>query len=227
LVTPLVFVFGEVVPKNLFQRHADRLMYTGSTLFHASSVLFAPLATLLSWVLRPLRPLVSPAGLGPAADPRSNVAVLLREAVAMEDTQGRQSELIDRVLGLPGVALHQVMVPRNRVVSIRSDADRRRFFSVVRKAEYSRILVYDKEPRRIVGYVQVHALLGHDDWHRVGERLRSIVRLDAHESVATAIVKLQAAREAVAAVVDRSGHLLGLVTMKDLIEELTGELHEW
>ena len=227
IVTPAIFVFGELVPKNLFQRHADQLMYLGSAMFRVSVVLCALPAAILGWISKPITALVDPAGLSTSADPRSNIATLLQEAMAGDDAPGRQSELIDRVLSLPRVALHQVMVPRNRVVSIQAGADLKQFLSLVRKHECSRLPVYEDNPRRIVGYVHVHALLADQEWEQVGDHLRKIVSLDAHESVASAIVKLQTSRETLGAVTDRNGYLLGVVTRKDLLEELTGELHEW
>ncbi len=47
------------------------------------------------------------------------------------------------------------------------------------------------------------------------------------QSVATAMMTLQTEGGAIAAVVDRGNRLLGVVTFKDLLEELSGELHDW
>ncbi len=227
IVTPVIFVFGEVVPKTLYQRHADVLMRAGSALCAASALLFRWPVRALNALTRPLLRLIHPGGMNTAVDARSRVALLLRDALAREDVTGDHSEFIDRVLGLSGVAVHQVMAPRNRIISIKTSADRRELLSLVRKHPHSRILTFERSARRILGYVKVHELLNDADWQQVGERVQRVVTLTPHDSVAAAITRLQNAREPMAIVVDRSGYLLGMVTLKDLLEELTGELHDW
>jgi len=227
IVTPIVFVFGEVVPKTLFQRRADALMRAGASLLRiAALVLYLPVR-FLDRLTRPVIRLFDPGGLSEMADPRSRVATLLQEAIAGTDTTGDHRAYIDRVFGLSQVAIQQVMVPRNRVIAIRSDASRSELEALARKHPHSRILVHERSPRRVTGYVAVHQILADTSWTQVGARARPVPELAAHDSVATALVRLQQAGEAMAAVVDRGGLLLGLVTRKDLVEELTGELPEW
>ena len=227
IVTPVVFVFGEVVPKNLFQRNADRLMRLGSRLFGLFAILLRLPVMVLNLVSRPILALVCPAGFTRSGDPRRRIALLLQDAIAAEDSPDEHAEFVDRVLLLSSVTLHQVMVPRNRVLAMRADADRAEGLSLIRKHPYSRFPVFDSNPRRIVGYVQADTLLADEQWVHVREHLRRVISIPAHDSVASAIVRLQAARETMAIVVDRGGYLLGLVTLKDLLEELIGELPEW
>lgn len=227
VVTPVIFVFGEVFPKTLYQRHADALMRAGAFLLHLSMyVLYVPV-TVLNRTMRPLVRLIDPGGLVEAADPRRKIASLLQGALADQDDEGDHLAYVDRVFGLSTISLHQVMVPRNRVVSIHGDAQRKELMTLARRWPHSRLLVYDRAPRRITGYVLVDELLTDKNWTQVHERARRVVELAANDSVATALVRLQNAREAIAVVTDRNGLLLGLVTLKDLLEELTGELPEW
>ena len=51
--------------------------------------------------------------------------------------------------------------------------------------------------------------------------------LIGEQSVRSAITLMQKARQTIAVVVDRNGRALGLITMKDLIEELVGDLENW
>jgi putative hemolysin len=227
LVTPVVFVFGEVVPKNLFQRDPDRLMFASSRLLYwAAWALRWPVAA-VTWLARSLLALFDPAGVARPADARANIARLLHESVAAEDTVGHHSELIDRVLKLSGVVVRQVMVPQGRVACISAAAGRKALQALARQTSHSRLPVFEDQPRRITGYVKVHRLLADGDWTWVRDRARPIVSLSGTESVASAIVILQTSRETISVVTDRAGLMIGLVTLKDLLEELTGELHDW
>ncbi len=226
IVTPIVFVFGEVVPKILFQRNADLLMRRGATLFSISAFVFRIPVLFLNLVSNPIMAIVIPRGSKQINDPREKIATLLQDAIA-EDSSADHIEFIDRVLSLPNIAIHQVMVPRNRTAGIRADAGRKEFISLFRKHGHSRYPVFEKSSRRITGYVEAHTLIADTQWKTVGEYLKPIINIAAHDSASSTIVKLQEAGETIAVVTDRSNQLLGLVTMKDLLEEVTGELHEW
>ena len=62
---------------------------------------------------------------------------------------------------------------------------------------------------------------------RLTDRLHPAMTLIAEQSVRSAITLMQRARQTLAVVVDRQGRAIGLVTMKDLIEELVGDLDNW
>ncbi len=227
VVTPIVFVFGEVVPKTLYQRHSEMLMLKGSWFFALSSFLFAIPVKVLSIISAPLLRLTNSQSGPDANDHRRNVAMMLQDAFAAEDHSEVHGELVDRVLNLTELPVHQVMVPRNRVVSVDLRATCPECLTTIRKNAHSRLLIYDKDPRRIVGFVSTHTLLASDEWTHLEEHLEPIQMLTPQQSVATALMALQSEGSAIAAVVDRNNRLLGVVTFKDLLEELSGELHDW
>ncbi|GJM25339.1 MAG: hypothetical protein DHS20C16_17540 [Phycisphaerae bacterium] len=227
IVTPVVFVFGEVVPKTLFQRHSEILMAKGSRLFAWSTFLFAIPVKTLSIVSAPILRLAKSPSASNDVDHRRNVAMMLQDAFAAEDHSDVHGELVDRVLNLTELPLHQVMVPRNHVISVELGATRQDCLATIRKNAHSRLLVYNKDPRRIVGFVSTHTLLASDEWIDLEHHLEPIQTLTPQQSVATAMITLQSEGGAIAAIVDRSSRLLGVVTFKDLLEELSGELHDW
>lgn len=227
LVTPVVFVFGEVVPKNLFQRHADLLMARGSALLVFFDRTFRALGLMV--VLKALsRAFLRVTGAdireSVALEPKRRIALMLREALAGSAHGEAQSDLIERVCRLSETPVLAVMVPRNRVIAIATRADANTLFRITRRHPYARLPVYDAHPRRIVGIVRVDELLQSEDWQRAGDRLRPVTSLSPHETVAGAMVRLQRAGQGLAVVADPGGQMLGIVTLKDLLSEVVGEL---
>ena len=97
ILTPVVFVFGEVVPKNLFQRHADVLLLRGSLLLLATDRVFR--WTGLVWLMKQLAAVVNRIINGDARTddrlaPKWRVAHLLREALAGDDRADDRLDLI-------------------------------------------------------------------------------------------------------------------------------------
>ena len=228
LMTPIVFVFGEVVPKNLFQRHADSFMMRGSGLLVLADRLFRMTGSV--WCLAQLSAFVARVATGKdpgrqrTVAPRRRVAMLLQEALADHKLGEDQSELIDRVFQLSETALHEAMVPRNLVTAIQARTDHRELIRVARRTGHARLPVYDVHPRRIVGLVDIDDLLQTKDWKTVADRLEPALTLSPHDTVGSAIVRMQTNGRQMAIVTDRGGQMLGIVTIRDILEEVVGEL---
>ncbi|UCG15532.1 MAG: DUF21 domain-containing protein [Phycisphaerales bacterium] len=228
-VTPVIFAFGEVVPKNVFRVAADRLMYPAARVLNGAHGLFLPLLWGTRFVAARLSGLLGSAeaaGDAPFAARRRMTGVL-REGLIHAGREPEQFDLIERVLTLSSIPIHSVMVPRNRVVSVRADAGLRGLRALARRNRHTRLPVYERDPRRIIGAVVVHEALAKpvgDDLHPV---VKPVLTLAPRDTVASAIVRMQKEHQTMGIVVDRSGLLLGLVTLKDLMEQIVGELAEW
>ncbi len=227
LLTPVVFVLGEVVPKNLFQRHADALMPRFSGLLYSADRVFR--ATGLIWFTKRLTMAVSRwSGASKANDriaaPKRRIAVLLQEALIGYKLGEDQSELVDRVCRLSETPVRTVMIPYHRVTMISADADREALIRVARSTDYARIPVHGARRSEVIGLAKVDDLLRSDDWRAVGEKTTPVITLRPLDPVATAITRMQKARKEMAIVTGLGGGLLGVVTLRDLLDEVVGEV---
>lgn len=229
LVTPVLFVFGQVVPKNLFQVHADVLMTRTSALFFAADRIFR--LTGVIWLLGQLSDFLQGLFSSQAAErlpkiPKRRVTLLLQDALASSQHGEHQSDLIDRVLRLSETEVRSVLIPRDKVTTLSSAADRRELIQIVRRSPHGTIPVYGGRKERIVGVVKVDELLRDDDWKVVAERIHPVISLKPGETLANAMMQMQAQKSELALVSPRDGTYLGIVTLRDLLEQLIGELGE-
>jgi len=226
VMTPVVFVFGEVVPKNLFQLHADTLLARGGFLLSLFDRFFR--VTGCVWTLKHIASVVGRRVSGPesggAFGPKRRVASLLQEALAGQTLAEEQSDLIDRGCRLSDTPLHAVMIPKNQVTLIRADTNRRSLLRVARRTGHAGLPVYESNARHIIGLAKVDQLLQANDWETVSEHLHPVLTLSAHETVTTALTELQRSGRGMVIVTDRGGQMLGAVTVKDLLAELVGEV---
>jgi len=226
LVTPVVFVFAEVVPKNLFQLHADRMMPRGSWLLTLADWVFRATGTV--WLLTRLTGAVTrlfggATSLRTVTAPKRQMTMLLREALVGQTYGEHQSDLIDRVVRLSETPVRAVMVPRPRVVGVAATADRRELVRFARQTGYSRCPVYGRRRSQIIGVIKVDELLRSDGWRTVGERLGPVTTLRPQETVASAIAHMKQGGGEFGVVSDQSGQMVGVVTLRDLLEEVVGE----
>lgn len=231
VLTPVILVFGGVIPKDWFRRESDRLMYLLALpllwcrrLARATGLVWA-LGLLTRRLVRridPLRP-----GLEAELLPRARIRLLLSEGAASGGLSAFQRETLERVLNISQVRLTKVMVPRQRAVIVPVTISREDLLRVARMAHFSRLPTYRDDPRKIIGIVNVYHVLTDDRPRPIAEYVQEVTRLRATETVPAALRKMQQARQVMAIVVDEADNCLGLLTIKDLVEEIVGELEAW
>lgn len=229
LLTPLVFVLGEVVPKTLFQQHPYRLLRLGATVLAVTTLAFRltgliGLARVLTSAIE--RAVGSATRVEREATPKRRMTALLREGLVGHEHADDQSELIDRICRLSETTVRGVMVPRKRVNSIAAGTNRKELLRVARRTTFSRLPVFETRRNHIVGVVDVGRLLCTDDWTTVSDRLQPIETISADQSVASATSLLQRNGERIAVVTAATGTMVGIVTLRDLTDEVVGGLAE-
>lgn len=231
VATPLILVFGGMVPKDWFRREANPLLMRLSILVLAS--LRAAQATGLVWLLRNLTHglvrLIDPQAAETEAEllPRARTLHLLREGAARGGLTTVQRDLMERVLRLSDKRCADVMVPRHRAAIAAATLPRDDFLRIARMAHFSRLPVHGGDSRRIVGIVNVYDVLTDAAARPIAEHARPPLTLPGHTRVSTALLRLQRDRQTMAIVVDGGGACLGLLTVKDLVEEIVGDLEVW
>jgi CBS domain containing-hemolysin-like protein len=229
----ILFVFGNVVPKSVFVAVADHWMYPLARPLKVAYVVYCrtgvvpALSGLSTLVLRVIR-----RGKAAAADPfhpRERLRAILREGSAEGVISGYQHELVGKVLGLREQLVHAVMIPIGRVAAVAADIDRERFLAELRRHSFSRLPVWEGRRENVVGIVHIMDVLA------AGEGpvdLRALMNRDFASvppdmTVPQALLKLRKARASIAVVRDDKGRAVGVITIKDLVEEVVGELAEW
>jgi CBS domain containing-hemolysin-like protein len=118
------------------------------------------------------------------------------------------------------------------VTTVPVNTDRGRLFEMLKRTPYSRLPVYEGGVENVIGYINIFECLTREESF---EDLRGFVaplrRVDANTTVIDAINLMQKEKEKIL-LVSRASYTgrarpVGIVTMKDLAEELVGELAEW
>jgi putative hemolysin len=227
VLVPVVFLFGEVLPKDLFRTHSDRWMprYAGllSSLRFALCVTgIVPIVMALgSWATR----LFGGRSADERREARARVAAMLAEGAGAEGLSEAQLGFTDRVFTMRGITVGQEMRPWRLVASIDQQvagAERAaRFLS----SGASRMPVVDRRGR-VVGVVAAV-----DHFARptapTAELLRPVVLLPPTVTALDAIGRMRRERVQMAVVADRADRPLGIVSIKDLVEPLVGDLAAW
>ncbi|MEO1236867.1 MAG: CNNM domain-containing protein [Planctomycetota bacterium] len=231
LVTPILFVFGETLPKDTMAAHSDRLMPPLTRVLTLSRWAFTatgvvPLVRLFSAGV--LKLMGQPAG-ETAFPPRKRVEMLLREGVGHGILSDDQSAIVDRVLRLGGRRVRQEMVPWAEVIAVGIDEPPARLWELADRTSRSRFPVVAAQGG-VVGIVDVFDALLHtpETCPPIRELMTGVSTIEADTPLRGALEGFQRDGLGLAVVTDgQAAGPVGLVTTKDLVEPITGELASW
>ncbi|MCC5823091.1 MAG: CNNM domain-containing protein [Phycisphaerales bacterium] len=224
VLTPVLLIFAESLPKELFRAHTDRLVRRA-----------APLLAVMQWVgvWSGLVPLIAGlARLGAMlfrtdardalGSDRERVADLIKHG--SETMSEAQAGLIDRALRVEATRVGDEMVPIHAATTVRVSWVAARARREIERAPHARYPVLD-DRGRVAGVVLLSELVLNPG-ATVGSLMSEPVRLD-HAMSAWEALRRMRAEDAGMGIVERQGHAVGLVTRKDLAEPLTGDLRDW
>ena len=237
LTAPTLFVFSELVPKNIFFYRADSLMPRVAPVLFGFHKLFSwsGVVPSLKFISRMFARLAGTTGAAKTviADVRSShIKAIFRETREEGFLSPVQADIIDRVVSIPNITIRSVMTPINKVEMTEQNSDKSALLDKLKKSAFTRLPVYDRWPGNIVGFINIYEVLGSgQEFTDLRNFTRPIRRLAADTTVSDAIGIMQKENQKIV-LVTRVGHVgrekpVGIVTMKDLVEELLGELAEW
>ena len=227
-LTPIMLVFGEVIPKAVAREWATALIPYLFRVIELASRLLAPLtwgATAL--VGRALR-LV---GRQPTSTrqfvSREELKLLLQMEPEEADVTSSEAEMIDKIFDLGETTVREVMVPLVDVAALPETASPEDAVRLMTERGFSRLPIYTDRIYNMVGMVTAMDLLRRG---AVAADLRSLMRSATYapdtKRIDDLLREMQKARIQLAVVVDEYGGAVGIVTVEDIVEEIVGEIQD-
>jgi putative hemolysin len=228
ITVPLMFIFSESVPKGLFQRGPEKLTYLFARPVYAFSVLFrwTGMTPLVTGVSTGLLRLIGRKGHVTDTLGRETLIGALAEGQAAGTLTGSQEEMARRVMDLAALRVADVTHPLDQAVTVCETMSREEFIPYVAGHVYSRLPMLDADGR-ITGVVDALSVLT-DVQHRSPMALqRTALFVSCDETITDALFHLRRDHQHLAGVVNADGEHIGIVTSKDLVEAVVGDLVEW
>jgi len=230
IVTPILFVVGETLPKDLFAAYSDRLMYPLTPVLTFSRRLFTytglvPLIALFSHTL--LKALGQDTRTAPF-HPRRQVGTLVKEGVGYGLLSPEQSEIVDRVLALTDRTVEDEMTPWHRVVRLYEHDQPMTIRRLAQRTTHSHVPVLSRGGA-VVGVLRLNDALVYpiDQCPSVRELMKPAETMPCTLPGREALSRLKRHAAGLAIVIGANDQPVGVVTVKDLIEPITGDLRQW
>jgi CBS domain containing-hemolysin-like protein len=225
LVAPLIWVFGEIVPKSVFQQRADVITPKVIFLLKFCSYVFYPILVVFSLLTRLLSKLLGDrAGGGNPFTLREEIFALLQMSTDGGDIHPHEKTMIRRLFDFEETTAARVMRPLIDVTGIEQDVTCGEAIGVARDVSHKRLPVYAQRVDRIVGMLDTLELLGVDPDEPVKAYIKPVDYVPESKSIQALLQDMQRDRQLLSVVVDEFGGAEGIVTLEDIIEEIVEDI---
>lgn len=227
LLSPVILIFGEVLPKSVYQHHADYLAKrVGVLLVWASYILYPlvwPLSKLTKLLLGKLQKVASTE---PRISREELMLMLSSKEVRDSDMPPQERKMIKRVLDLSDSEVKNIMIPLVEVEMLPVTADTDAALAIFDLKGFSRLPVFEHRSHNVVGMVDAADCVFAAKREILRDIMEPVLYVPESMPLYELYETLQEEKEAVAVVVDEYGGATGLVTLEDLLEEVVGEIRD-
>lgn len=229
LLTLVILLFGEIVPKNAAMLNAESI-----------SLAYARSIYILMKLLTPIIFLVDRLSLGIMMllhlDPNKKKEHITESElktyvdVSHEDgvIESEEREIIYNVFDFSDALAKDIMIPRIDMSTVSVDAGYEELLGVFREFMYTRIPVYQGDNDNIIGLVNVKDFILVEDKEnfRIQNILRDAYYTYEYKKTADLMMEMREKRFNVAFVLNEYGSCVGMITLEDLLEEIVGEIRD-
>ncbi|NNJ95626.1 MAG: HlyC/CorC family transporter [Gammaproteobacteria bacterium] len=225
LVAPLIWIFGEVVPKSIFQQKANEITPQVIFVLRFFSLVFYPILLVFSLLTRLLTKLVG--------ERKSNIFTLREQIISMShlsepggEVDPMQGQMIRRMFRFSETPALQVVVPLIDVIGVDKSATCGDAVHIAAKSAHRNLVVFDGRIDLIVGMVHSLELLGVEPDCALESFIRPVRYVGGTKNVQSLLRELRKTDEGLAVVVDEYGTARGIVTAEDIMEEVVFDMQD-
>jgi len=231
LMTLIILVFGEITPKVVARKYAEKFVVAAAWSLAVFYYFTWPLTRVFGGITHLLILLTG-------GDPKQDFAAIqpdeLQILVALSAREGGidayPADLIDKVFRFQNKTVKDAMVPRTQMVALDLSEKVERILETTDRSGHSRLPVYRENLDEMVGIFHVKDLLmdvkGDLEGFSLADHLHSPYFIPESASLGQAIREFQKKRIHLAVVVDEFGGTEGIITLEDILEELVGDIQD-
>ncbi len=229
VLTLVVLIFGEIVPKTVATAYAENISLVYSGVIIVLMTVMAPLSLIINGIATLILKIFR-------IDTENRQAMTENELktyvdVSHEDgvIESGEKEIIYNVFDFSDALAKDIMIPRIDMSCVSSDATYSEIMKIFKEDMYTRIPVYEgNEQDNVIGLINVKDLILIQDKEnfKVKEHLRKAYYTYEFKKTADLLMEMREKTQNVAFVLSEYGATVGMITLEDLLEEIVGEIRD-
>ncbi len=226
IVTPLVILLGEIIPKSFAVPRADRLVGGAARFVRLAGYPLYPVVAVVSFLGRLL---AKPFGGGEpihGSVTRDDLRLILKMSRSGSDVEPHERAMVRRVFHFGELTVSDICRALPQVVALPEDATCRDAALLAARSGFSRYPVYRDRLDQVIGFLHVLDTIGKSPGAPVLPFLRKALFVPELMPVDELMAAFRKAATSFAVVVDELGGVAGIVTAEDVVEEVVGEIED-
>ena len=229
VLTILILIFGEIVPKSLATVNAEKLALLYAKPVYAFTQILRPLAFLMNQISFGMLKLFR-------IDVSRRPAITENEFLTMVNVsheegviESEEREMITNVVDFGDSLAKDVMVPKMDVEFANVDFTYQELMESYNKKKFTRMPVYKESRDNIVGIINLKDIFFYEGSHedfKISEVMREPYFTYEYKKISELFFEMKKESIPMAIVLDEYGATAGLLTIEDLIEEIVGEIRD-
>ncbi len=225
IISCLVLIFAEIIPKALFRDHPNKLVAKYIAPLKFFSILLKPFVKFVEALN------IFLAKLFKLNDPDS-YHLISREDISflVSDTKNemheKQREMIQEALEFGDLKAENVMIHRTEIVAFQKNARVEEIIETARNKGFTRFPVYNENLDDIIGILIIYDLLKDRTKNCAEDYMRHAFIIPETMKVHTVLTEMQKNKKSMAIVIDSFGGTAGIITIEDILEEIVGEIED-
>ena len=228
ILTVLVIIFGETMPKISAKKNANRTSLKNAYVVRAMMIIFYPLVWLVVSLIKLLTMSMKPEATDADSDEAVEELQSIIETAEDEDVLDEdQSELVQAAIDFSETSALEVMTARVDVQAIDIEDDWDDILAIIEDAPFTRLPVYEGSIDNVIGILYLnHFLKAMADDGRADIRKLLMPPCYVYKTMKLPAVlnTLRKAKQHLAIVSDEYGGTLGVVSMEDVLEQIVGDI---
>ncbi|MGN0606638.1 MAG: hemolysin family protein [Oscillospiraceae bacterium] len=227
VMTVLVLIFGEILPKSYAKENAEKLALLFTPFLKILIVILKPIIIVFSGLKKIVEKLAGNSEKKPSVT-EAELKYIIDEIEEEGVLEEQESDLVRSALEFDEIQVSEILIPRVKVVAVEINTPVDEIREIFLTEFYSRIPVYEKNIDNIIG------IITYKDFFKkvVGQKsdisgiIQEVLHISDLKLISEALKEMQSRKTHMAIVMDQYGGTKGIITMEDIIEELVGEIYD-
>ena len=231
--TVVLLIAGEILPKTIAIRYAEKLVFIYSRPLNMLSIVFLPIL----FALRSITKL--PEIFEKNSKPDTAITEdELRSLIDLGESEGvietKEAELLDSVFKFGDKEVREVMTPRTEMILVRNNSTIQQFLQTIATHTHTRYPIFKHTVDNIIGIISAKDVLksmsllseNFNMQTPLTDVIRDVYFVPETKSISELFDELRKTGNQMAIAIDEFGGIAGLVTIKGLLEEIVGSVGE-
>jgi len=226
VMTVVVLIFGEVLPKSLAKENAEKLSLSVTPMLSAVIYILTPFTAMLVGLKKLVTGWFRTENKNPSVT-EEELKYIIEEIEDEGVLEEQESELVQSALDFDEITVGEILTPRVDVTALNMNDSPEKILSVFQNDSHSRLPVYEKNIDSIIGILNARTFYNAYLKNKnpdIRTLIQDTVFVPPTKKISVLLKELQRKKLQLAVVVDQYGGTIGIITVEDILEELVGEI---